>query len=48
MILWEDSYGQTLPQPFRSEAHTVARDRYNKVTFKPVTTSGLRLEIVIH
>ena len=27
------------------EAYGVERDKYNKVTFKPVTTSGLRLEV---
>jgi hypothetical protein len=26
--------------------YAVEKDRYNKVTFKPVTTSGLRLEVV--
>jgi DUF1680 family protein len=30
-----------------SEAYGVAKDRYNKVIFKPVTTSGLRLEVTM-
>jgi hypothetical protein len=26
--------------------YAVEKDRYNRVSFKPVTTSGLRLEVV--
>jgi hypothetical protein len=29
------------------EPYGVAKDRYNKVTFKPVTTSGVRLEVTM-
>jgi hypothetical protein len=29
------------------EPYGVARDRYNKVTFKPITTGGLRLELTM-
>jgi hypothetical protein len=28
-------------------AYGVERDKYNKVTFKPVTTNGLRLEVTM-
>ena len=28
-------------------AYLVERDRYNRVTFTPVTTSGLRLELTM-
>ncbi|HEV8483206.1 MAG TPA: glycoside hydrolase family 127 protein [Blastocatellia bacterium] len=30
-----------------SQPYVVEKDRYNKVTFKPVTTSGLRLEVTM-
>jgi len=30
-----------------SDAYGVAKDRYNKVAFKPVTTTGLRLEVTM-
>jgi len=30
-----------------ARAYGVAKDAYNKVTFKPVTTSGLRLEVTL-
>jgi uncharacterized protein len=29
------------------EPYGVAKDRYNKVAFKPVTTSGVRLEVTM-
>ena len=29
------------------EPYAVEKDRFNKVTFKPVTTSGLRLEVTM-
>ena len=30
-----------------TQAYTVDKDRYNKVGFKPVVTSGLRLEVTM-
>lgn len=30
-----------------ADAYGVARNQYNKVSFKPVTTSGLRLEVTM-
>jgi hypothetical protein len=44
-VLYKDSEEWKLvesPGPFGVEMN-----RYNKVTFKPVTTSGLRLEVVL-
>ena len=43
-ILYRD--GEAWKPVENGEPYAVERDRYNKVTFKPVTTSGLRLEIV--
>jgi DUF1680 family protein len=43
-ILYRD--GETWKLVENVEPYAVALDRYNKVTFKPVTTSGLRLELV--
>lgn len=42
-ILYKD--GDVWTPVETADAYGVARDRYNAVTFKPVTTSGLRLEI---
>ncbi len=42
-VLYKD--GEEWKPVENNEEYGVARDTYNKVTFKPVTTSGLRLEI---
>jgi hypothetical protein len=42
-ILYKD--GGTWKPVESSESYGVEKDRFNKVTFKPVTTSGLRLEV---
>jgi hypothetical protein len=42
-ILYRD--GEAWKPVENSEPYAVERDRYNKVTFKPATTNGLRLEI---
>jgi hypothetical protein len=43
-ILYRD--GEAWKPVDNNDPYTFERDRYNKVTFKPVTTNGLRLEIV--
>ncbi len=44
-ILYKD--GGTWKPVESSESYGVEKDRFNKVTFKPVTTSGLRLEVTM-
>jgi hypothetical protein len=38
--------GQTWKPVDARDQYGVEKDRYNRVTFAPVTTSGLRLEVV--
>jgi hypothetical protein len=44
-VLYQDG-GEWKPVE-NEESYGVEKDRYNKVTFKPVTTSGLRLEVTM-
>ena len=42
-ILYKD--GETWKPVAAREPYTVDRDRYNKITFSPVTTNRIRLEV---
>lgn len=44
-ILYQD--GDTWKPVETAESYGVAKDRYNKITFKPVTTNALRLEVTL-
>jgi Uncharacterized protein conserved in bacteria len=44
-LLYKD--GQTWKQVETSDTFGVEKDRYNKVTFKPVMTDGLRIEVTL-
>jgi hypothetical protein len=44
-VLYRD--GDTWKPVESAEPYGVEKDRYNRITFKPVTTSGLRLEVTL-
>jgi hypothetical protein len=44
-LLYKD--GETWKPVETAEAYGVEKDKFNKLTFKPVTTSGLRLEVTM-
>jgi hypothetical protein len=44
-VLYQD--GEKWRPVEHNELYSVEKDRYNKVTFKPVATSGLRLEVTL-
>jgi hypothetical protein len=44
-LLYKD--GDQWKQVETGEAYGVEKDRYNRLTFKPVTTAGLRLEVTM-
>lgn len=47
-ILYKDGQNGDAWKPVEtSESYGVERDRYNKVIFKPITTSVLRLEVTL-
>ena len=48
-VSWKAFYkdGENWTPVETSDAFGVAKDQYNKVNFKPITTTGLRLEIVV-
>jgi hypothetical protein len=45
-LLYKDAAGAWTPVA-PVDAYAVARDRFNRVTFAPVTTTGLRLEVAM-
>ncbi len=44
-LLWRDGNEWKPVQPLKGERYSTALDRFNRVSFEPVTTSELRLEV---